>query len=416
MFKTSSALLILLLGIASVCGQVPQVSSAAPEQSGNATISRERREQALAAMLEGQRYSWSNARTRSQAAIALNSRLAKAAYQRAIELDPSLAEAYTALAELAIVTPPNDIDAAIELATRATAADRNNFGAVRIIARLNTFKSRLNFGTLDKQFAERAVAAWKEVTRIDPRNAEGWAFQAAFFDQLKMPADRIGALRKWLASAQPLETGFYRQIMGPHEILAPEAASIKLGAALVDSGQMAEAIEVISRVIADDPENTFAISLLRQAVETSDVAASSTAIQSLQQAIYVDPENVTLLKLMAQMQAGSGRVEDAAAGLKRSALALWLTNRAGSASLQVALGDIYSKADRVPEAIEAFEKALETREIGKSATISSEDREFAIIVFGKLIQAYRTAKRTAEANATIDRARKLLGQQDLFST
>lgn len=416
MIRISPVICAFVFGAASVYGQVPPVASATPEKPANPAISRERREQALAAMLEGQRYSWSNARTRSQAAIAVNSRLAKAAYLRAVELDPSLAEGYTALAELTIVTPPNDIDAAIELATRATAVDRNNFGAIRIIARLNTFKSRLNFGVLDKQYADRALAAWKEITRIDPRYAEGWAFQAAFFEQMKMPAERIEALRKWLASAQPLETGFYRQVMGPAEILAPEAATIKLGSALVDSGQLGEAMEVLSRVVADDPENSFAISLLRQAVETSDAAASSAAIQSLQQAIYADPENVTLLKLIAQMQAGNGRIEDAAAGLKRSALALWLTNRAGSASLQVALGDIYIKADRLTEAVEAFEKALETREIGKSAIISTEDREFAILVFGKLIQTYRSAKRTADANATISRARKLLGQKDLFSS
>ena len=419
MIRIKPLLLAVLVGSASVYAQVAPVNSpttATTATAANSGVSRERREQALAAMLEGQRYAWSNARSRSQATIALNSRLAKAAYQRAVDLDPSLGEAYAAMAELAIVTPPNDIDTAIELAGRAVAIDRNNFGAHKIIARLNTFKSRLNFGVLDKQYADRAIAAWKEITRIDPRFAEGWAFQAAFYDQMKMPVERIEALRKWLASAQPLELGFYRQVMGPAENLAPEAASIKLGSALVDSGKMAEAIEVLSLVVADDPENSFAISLLRQAVETSDTAASSTAIQSLQQAIYTDPENVALLKLIAQMQAGSGRLDDAAAGLKRSALALWLTNKAGSASLQVALGDIYSKADRLPEAVEAFEKALETRDIGKSATISSEDREFAILVFGKLIQAYRSAKRTADANATISRARKLLGQQDLFSS
>lgn len=390
-------------------------SAGAPSSVGE-TVSKERREQALAAMLEGQRYAWTGLRSRSQLVVATNNRLAKAAYQRAVDLDPSLAEAYTAIAELTIVTPPNDIDAAIELAQKAVAINKNNFGAYRILARLNTFKSKLNYGALDRVYADRALAAWKEITRIDPRFAEGWAFQTAFYDQLKMPTERIDALRKWLASAQPLETGFYRQVMGPAENLAPESASIKLGSALVDAGKMTEAIEVISLVVAEDPDNLYAISLLQRAVESSEATPSTTSIQSLQQAVYANSENVTLHKLIAQMQASSGRIDDAAAGLKRSALALWLTNKAGSASLQVLLGDIYSKAARVPEAVEAFEKALETREIGKSADLSVEDREFALLVFGKIIQTYRTAKRTADADATISRARKLLGRQDLFTS
>lgn len=413
MFRNSPIIVALVFGFGSTAlGQAVPVVSASPQRA----VSREMREQAFVAMLEGQRYAWANLRTRSQAAMANNSRLARAAYQRAVDLDPTLAEAYTAMAELAIVTPPNDIETAIELAGKAVSIDKNNFGAQRIIARLNTFKSRLNIGTLDKVSAANALAAWKEITRIDPRYAEGWAFQATFFDQMKMPTERIEALRNWLASAQPLETGFYRQVMGPAESLAPEAASLKLGTALVDTGKMTEAIEVLSLVVADDPSNILAIALLEKALATGNPSVSMTAIQSLQQAAYANQENVILIKLISQMQVGSGRLDDAISGLKRSALALWLTNKAGSASLQVALGDIYSKVNRVPEAVEAFEKALETREIGTSAYMSAEDRAFALLVFGKIIQTYRTAKRTADADATISRARKLLGQQDLFSS
>lgn len=414
MIKLAPVITIVISGFCSaVFSQTVPEATPTPPKSAESV---EKREKAFAAMLEGQRYSWAGLRSRSQLVVTTNNRLAKAAFQRAIDLDPTLAEAYTALAELTIVTPPNDIEAALELAQKAVSINRNNFGAYRILARLNTFKSRLNYGTLDKVYAERALAAWKEITRLDPRFAEGWAFQAAIYDQLKLPNERIEALRKWLASAQPLETGFYRQVMGPTENLAPEAASIKLGSALVDANKMTEALEVVSRVIADDPDNFFAISLLQHAIESNEALPTSTAIQSLQQAAYINSENVTLYKLIAQMQVKAGYIDDAASGLKRSALALWLTNRSGSASLQVLLGDIYSKAGKIAEAVEAFEKALETREIGKSLDLSVEDREFAVLVFGKLIQTYRMAKRTADADATISRARKLLGRQDLFTS
>lgn len=379
-------------------------------------VTREQREQALAAMLEGQRHAWGNVRTRSQAVIANNTRLARVAYQRALDLDPTLAEAYTAMSELAISTPPNDIEMAIELAKKATSIDKNNFGAHRIIARLNTFKSRLNYGTFDKEFAERALSSWKEITRLDSRNAEGWAFQAALYDELKMPDERIKALRKWLASTQPIESGFYRQVMGSTENLAPEAASMKLGSALIEAKQMAEAVEVLSGVVAETPEDALAVVLLERALDVEDTPVSLTAIQSLQQAAYANSSNVSLYKLIAQMQMRNGRLNDAVATLTRSSLALELSDKAGSASLQVTLGDIYAKADRTADAIDAFEKALEIRKIGKSTYITLEDREFAVLVFGKIIQTYRIANRTADVTATISRARKLLGQHDLFSS
>ena len=108
-------------------------------------------------------------------------RSAKSAFQSAVELDPALAEGYTALAELALSTPPNDVDEAIGLAGLAAHIDNDNFGAHRIMARLFTYKSNLNTGIINQTFATKAVSEWKEVTRLDPRNAEGWAFLSEFY-------------------------------------------------------------------------------------------------------------------------------------------------------------------------------------------------------------------------------------------
>ena len=90
-------------------------------------ISRERREQAYAKLLEGQRYVWSLSRQRGQSSSS-TIRLAKQAFQKAVELNPNLAEAYTALAELALTTPPSDMNEALSLATIAVRVDKNNFG------------------------------------------------------------------------------------------------------------------------------------------------------------------------------------------------------------------------------------------------------------------------------------------------
>ena len=69
-------------------------------------------------MLEGQRYLWMMSRQRSQAAVNEGeSRPAGVAESR--RADPNLAEGYTALSELALTTPPNDIEEAILLANLA---------------------------------------------------------------------------------------------------------------------------------------------------------------------------------------------------------------------------------------------------------------------------------------------------------
>src|SRR5215213_157965 len=99
-------------------------------------VSRERREQAYAKLLEGQRYVWGMTRQRGQSSSSSGVRLAKQAFQKAVELNPSLAEGYTALAELALTSQPADMNEAISLATIAVKIDKNNFGAQRILSRL----------------------------------------------------------------------------------------------------------------------------------------------------------------------------------------------------------------------------------------------------------------------------------------
>ena len=88
------------------------------------------------------------------------------------------------MAELAITMPPGDIDEAIMLATIATKLDRNNFGGHRIMARLYTVKSGISNGSLDPIYSQKAITEWKEVTRLDGRNAEAWAFLSEFTTEI----------------------------------------------------------------------------------------------------------------------------------------------------------------------------------------------------------------------------------------
>lgn len=378
------------------------------------TVSRERREQAIAKLLEGQRYIWSSRNMRSQAALANGNRMAKAAFQKAVELDPALAEGYTALAELAITAPPTDIEEAILLASVATKIEPNNFGAHRILSRLYTFKSRLNNGILEPVFTQRAIDQWKKIAELDPRNAEAWAFLSEFYDKTNKPEERITALRNWISSAAPLETQFYRRVMG-EENLTPETASLKLAAVLNKTGKQREAVELLSQIVADEPENVEAVELLRDALESADNSAALIAVESLQQAVYANPSNTTLIALLARVQARGGKIDDAAKVLRDSSAKLADTDKIASANLQVSLGDLFADAKRVNESAQAYQSALTIRGIENSEPATDDQREFAVAVFEKMIQLYKNANRPNDVKAVIDRARLVLGKDDLFA-
>ncbi|MEP6903391.1 MAG: tetratricopeptide repeat protein [Actinomycetota bacterium] len=377
-------------------------------------ISRERREQSYAKLLEGQRYIWNMSRQRSQG-ITTGARLAKQAFQKAVELNPNLAEGYTALAELALTTPPNDINEAVSLASLAVKIDKNNFGAHRILSRLYTIKSRLNEGRLDEANAQKAINEWNEIARLDPRNAEAWAFLSELYKRTNKPEERIAALQNWLGSSTPIETRFYKTVLGNQENLSPENASVKLGEALLDVGRIQESVEVLNQAVADDPENSETLELLSKALEKADSNTSATAIQSLQQAIYANPDNVSLIMLLAKVQARAGNTADAAKFINDSIAKLAEKDKAAAANLQISLGDIYFNSEKYEEATAAYQKGLAIAGIDKNTLATDDEREFASAIFEKIIHSYKFANRFNDAKLAIDNARLVLGDEDSFT-
>lgn len=375
-------------------------------------ISRERREQALAKLLEGQRYIWKL--TRRQQNAPNTARLAQQALQKAVELDPTLAEGYTALAELAISTPPYDIEEGIRLATMAIKIDKNNYGGNKILARLYTIKSKYNTDNLDQNFALKAVNAWKELGRLDPRSAEAWAFLSEFYARLNMQNERIDALRKWLGAAQPLEVQFYRRLNGNRANLSPESASLKLGEALLEVGKTAEAVEVLTQMVADEPDNAEAIELLSQAIEKSGGVADANTIQTLQQAIYANPDNTSLILLLAKVQARAGKTAETAKFLNETIARLSKTNKIAASNLQIALGDIYLESEKYDDAVGEYQKSLTTRGIDLNNLANEDDREIAVEIYQRIINVYKTANRYEDAKNAIIGAQKVLGEEDSF--
>ncbi len=377
-------------------------------------ISRERREQAYAKLLEGQRYIWNIYRSRSQTGLASAVRLAKQSLQKAVELDPTLAEGYTTLAELTRRTPPYDVDEAILLAGIAVKIDNNNYGGHLNLAELYTIKSEINRGVLDSNLAQKAIVEWKEIARFDVRNAEAYAFLSEFYARINRPEERVIALRNWVSAATPSSNGFYGQVF-KGENLSPESASLKLAEALLKVKQTREAIEILSRIIAGEPDNEEAVELLRQAVESADAEAAATAVETLQQAINVNPENTSLVILLAQVYVRAGKIDQAAKVLLDTSAKAAEKDKNSAADLQVALGDLFFEKNRFEDAAKTYQNALTVRGINQSEIVTDDARDFAIRLFDKMIETYKKANRPTDAKAVIERARLVLGKSDLFA-
>lgn len=380
--------------------------------SQDGIVSREARQQAYAKLLEGQRHLWKFRRTRSETTAIAAEGFARNALQKAVELDPRLAEGYTALAELELQRSKPTFDDVIMLSQIAIKLDKDNFGAHRILARLYTLSSNLARGKIDPTITAKAITQWNEIGRLDPRNAEAWAFLSAFYGEINEKEKRIESLKKWLASATPIETSFYSSIMRNDGELMPEGASTKLGGALLESGESQEALEILTRAISDDPANAEALDLLSQALENADSKYLPSAIEALRQAVFANPSNQSLVQMLAETLAKSGQPDDAVRVLQDAIEKSGETNKYSASKYQLAIGDIFAESNRTDEAIAAYKKALAIRGIQKDSGIAADDKDFAIRVINKMVNALRKANRGSEAERLLNESRGLFGKND----
>lgn len=392
---------------------IERLRAARQQYDPSRPVSLEKRSAAFAKLLEGQRFLWlvNNARrSRTQSMSSQNALRARTAFVQAVELDPSLAEAYFAIAELSITIPPGDIDSAIEIAGMAIDVDKDNFASHRLLARLFTFKSGLGVGSLDTTFTPRAIEEWQTVVRLDPRNAEGWAFLSEFYERLGKTEERISALRKWVSAASPLDSQFYQRVTGGRRNLSPETATALLGEALIRSGRMREAIETLAPLVADDPDNEGALGLLREAIVSAKPADLAAAKDGLRQAVAADPSNLALTRLLADVYARSGQISDSASLLNSAAERLISKDAAAAAEMLATLADIYYRQREYRESIETFRRAIELRRRApRNAEDPDAEKRFVAYAFERMIEAAKAAGLFDEAKTIIEQSRKYFG-------
>ncbi|MEP6924106.1 MAG: tetratricopeptide repeat protein [Pyrinomonadaceae bacterium] len=284
--------------------QVPAPPAQLPQ------LTREQRQQAYVKLLEGQRYLWSLQNLRSQTSIITNGRLARSALQKSVEFNPGLAEGYTALAELAFFTQnnPSEIE---RLAGIAVKLDRDNFGSHQLLARIYSSQSGLFSENLNKTTVDNAVREWREIARLDSRNAEAWAFLSDLYEQTGQSEKQLEALEKWSASANPSDDRFYRFVTRK-ETLSPEIATVQLGKALLKNGKSAQALTTLGRAVAENSANPETLAAFKEALEKASPDDAEKAIEVLQQAILSNPTSPAPVQLLVDLQIRSGRVDEAA--------------------------------------------------------------------------------------------------------
>jgi tetratricopeptide (TPR) repeat protein len=366
----------------------------------------ERRAQAYAKLLEGER-NFLNAQVGGSAAVEYLRR-AREAFQQAAELDPKLAEAHTALAEVALYF--DDLQQSEQEGQAAERIDPDNLGAHRILSRVYTIKSGLAESKLDRAFADKAVAELREVVRVRPNDPEAWALLAEFYAATNRDAEAVAALRKWATLPASIEGRFYQLITRGRD-LTPDAANARLGELLLRAGRNDEAVAAIRRALSIEPENAGYIQLLGQALEASG-AADKSVIEELRRVVAQQPQNVAAVQMLARVQARAGQVEDAAATLRAGLKALRPGDERSRLSLQVQLAETFTDASHYDDAVAVYEGMLKDRNITDAPINSEQQRPFAVAILSSIIAVRKQAGQNDQALATVERMRRLLGSDD----
>jgi tetratricopeptide (TPR) repeat protein len=280
------------------------------------SIPREQRSRALALIASAQR-SMMQMATRNQSVFSANANSARDQLLESVRLDPTNSEVYTALSDLSQLTTPYDYNDSERLARFALELNPESPGALRTVSRILVIRSEISSTLFNEQVAKEAIVYLQRITKIDPRNAEAWAFLSELFGRLAMPDDRIKALEGWVASASPIDDRFFVSVIGQGADLSPESASMALAEAYLDRGLVREALERLNAVINGDPNDSDALGLLQEALEIADSASAKNAVVILEQALFVNPENVTLAVALSRVLYRNGRIEEGSRVLDR---------------------------------------------------------------------------------------------------
>ncbi|MDT7540766.1 MAG: hypothetical protein QOE33_670 [Acidobacteriota bacterium] len=372
------------------------------------TTPREARARAYAKLLEGQRYL---SRAKSTGNITRESLTAmQEAFRQAATLDPTFAEAHTALAEVAFFFLDDSAQAERE-AQAALHADADNFGGHRLLSRIYSLRAGVDESKLKREDADRAISELKEVLRLDPTDAEALALSGEFYHLTGREADAIEAFKRWVGAPATADTRFYQVITQGGE-LTTDAALGRLAESLLKAGRAGEAITTIRQALVADPGNKEYLQLLSDASERGGDAGA--VVEELKRVADANPTDAESAASLARAQARAGKIDDAMATL-RSALSRNAKDDKKQEALTVSLAQVLTDALRYDDAIKAYNDLLKARGITDVPLVADSDKQFASKYLEEIMRLQRQAGRDSDALATVERMRRLLGANDLMA-
>lgn len=375
-----------------------------------ATRARQKRARAYAKLLAGQRLLMSARQASDDALVPSLVRQAQQAFQEAAQLDPGLAEAYTALAEIAFIYQRNP-DEAVRQASIAVKINPNNFGAHQTLARIYARKSGLSEQKLDKQNAELAITELREVTRLSSNDAEAWGLLGELYLALGRMDEAIDALTHTAAAPSAVNPGFFRYITGRRE-LSPDSAAARLGEVLISVGRIREAVAAIRRALSLNPDSGAYEELLNRAIEASG-ADDAAVLTELRNMAAAEPQSTTAQTLLARVLTRAGRVDEALQLLRSAISRRAPTDKEGLFVLRLALAQTHADATRYAEAVTIYEEILREQGITGIAPLTDEgSKRMAGELLRRIISLHKSAGKQNEAMAAIERMRRLLGSDD----
>ncbi|MFL6229334.1 MAG: tetratricopeptide repeat protein [Pyrinomonadaceae bacterium] len=364
------------------------------------------RARAYAKLLEGQRYL---SRAKSTGGITREGlAAAQEAFRQAAQLDPSLAEAHTALAEVAFFFLDDNQQAERE-AKWATRIDADNFGAHRLLSRLYSLSAGVEDSKFKREDGERAIAELKEVLRLDPTDAEALALVGEFYHLTGHEEEAVEAFKRWVGAPATTDIGFYHAVTQGE--LSSDAALGRLAEAYLQAGRASEAVTTIRQALAVDPQNAHYRELLAQAVEQGGDASG--ALEELKRMVAANPADAGASAMLARAQARAGKTDDAVATL-RAAVAKNEKDAKRQEALAGELARVLSDAMRYDEAVAVYDELLKARGITDAPLVADSDRQFASKYLDQIIQLQRQSGRADAPLATVERMRRLLGATDLL--
>jgi len=384
----------------------PAAAARQPAAPQAFVVPRETRAKAYAKLLEGQRYV---SRARTAGGITREGLVAaQSAFRQAAELDPTLSEAHTALAELSFFFL-DDQAGAERHARNALAINPDNFGAHRLLSRLYSLRAGTDPAQFKREDADRAIAALKEVLRLRPNDAEALALLGEFYSLTGREAEAVGMFRRWVGAPSTLDTQFYRAATRGQE-LTPDAAWGRLAQSLLKLGRTSEAIDALRQALSADPENQNFLRLLASAVEQGGEGGA--ALAELKRLAATHPDSAPLNSLYARTLARAGRVDEAVAALRAAAARADANTRA---LLTDELAQMLSEAMRYDEAVAALDELLKSRGITDAPLVADSDKDFADGYLERIVNVQRQAGREADALRTVERMRRLLGPSSVMA-